>query len=164
MKWSQHTNQHKSSGFTLIELLVTVLITAILLGLISINLGRPQTTANVTTSIDSLLNDLKSQQLLAMSGDKGSQTNAQPHGIYFQSTQYVLFAGTSYSASDSYNYTVALPASTRLTTTFPSSQVVFNTGAGDVQGFTNGSNTITLTSGTLTRTITINRLGALVVN
>lgn len=164
MKWPTFPHHDNNDGFTLIELLVVVLVTALLLGLISVNLGRPQTTANVTTNIDGLLNDLKGQQLLAMAGDLGSQSSAQPHGIVFQSTQYVLFAGSTYNSGDSYNYTVTLPAATRITTTFPSSQVIFNKGAGDVSGFVNGSNTITVTSGTFSRTITINRFGALVVN
>ncbi len=163
MAWYTPTNQHKREGFTLIELLVVVLITGMLLGLMSITLGRPQTVANVTTSSDTLLADLKGQQILSMMGDTGNQTSAQPHGIYLQSTQYTLFAGSSYAAGNSY-FVVNLAANAKLSTTFPSTQVVFTKGSGEVQGFVTGSNAITLTSGAVTKTITINRFGAITVN
>jgi hypothetical protein len=135
-----------------------------LFGLIGINLGHPQTVASATTSVDTLLADLRSQQLLAMVGGTNSSGSVQPHGIYFQATDYTLFADSSYNAGDTDNFVVQLTPGAQLTTTLPSAQVVFTEGTGEVAGFVSGSNTITLTSGDISRTITINRFGAPTVN
>lgn len=156
-------NQHQQ-GFTLVELLIVIVITSMLFGLIAVNLGQPQKVATVTTSIDSILTDIKGQQVLAMSGDTGSNTTAQPDGIFFQATQYTLFAGSAYSAVDPNNFVIKLPTGATLATTFPSTQVVFTKGSGEVQSFVNGSNTVTLTNGTVSHVITIDRFGATQVN
>ena len=162
MQWLASPNQ-RENGFTLIELLIVIVITAILFGLIAVNLGQPQKVANITTSVDSLLSDIRSQQVLAMAGGKGSQTSAQAQGIYLQSGQYTLFAGSTYNAGDSNNFAVQLPAGVQLTTNFSGGILLFHKGDGCVGNTTNctgTSGTITLTNGIVSHTITINRLGA----
>lgn len=154
----------KQAGFTLIELMVTMALVIILFALSAVNLGQPQTTAGLNTTVDTLLNDLKSQQLLAMSGGIGSTAVQQPHGIYIQSNQYTLYAGSTFNGGDTNNYVVSAPANMAFSTTFPSSTVLFNKGAGDVSGFVGGSNTITVTYGSSPKVITINRFGATTVN
>jgi len=161
----QSVNNHRqNSGFTLIELLVVLAITAVLFGLIGINLGHPQTVASTTASTDTLLADLRSQQLLAMIGGTGSTASAQPHGLYLETSQYTLFAASSYNAGDSDNFVVQLSSGARLTTTFPDAQIVFAKGTGEVENFVDGSNTITIASSGVSRTITINRFGTPAVN
>ena len=143
------------------ELLVVVGIIAIIFGLSVVSLGQPQAATNRQDATDTLLSDIKNQQLFAMVGATGSASSQQPAGIYVQSNQYTLFTGSSYNAGDSYNYVVTAPNGTSFSTTFPSGIMLFNKGAGDVNGFANGSNTITITTSAGTRTLTVDRFGVI---
>jgi general secretion pathway protein G len=149
----------RQQGFTLVELLVVIVIIALLFALSTINLGHAQSSASVSSDTNTLLADLKAQQLLAMSGDMGSNNTQQPHGIYFQSNSYTLFADSTYNSSDTNNYTVNISPDT-LATTFTNHEVVFEVGDGAISGFTNGDNTITLNGTGQTQTITLDRFGA----
>jgi prepilin-type N-terminal cleavage/methylation domain-containing protein len=155
-----------TKGFTLIELLVVMGLMAVLFGLSAINLIRPQNVASLNGTSDTLVADIKSQQLLAVAGDPGTATTAQAHGLYVQSGQYTVFAATTYSAAEASNFVIKLDTSLSLSTTFPSSQVIFSKGSGEVQGFTAGNNTITLANAASgdSRVLTINRFGAVTVN
>jgi prepilin-type N-terminal cleavage/methylation domain-containing protein len=153
-------------GFTLIELLVVMGLFAVMAGMITVNLVKPQATASVSGSVNEMVADLKSQQLRAMMGDSGSGITAQPHGIYVQPGQYTLFKGSSYNGSDADNSVIPAKNGVTLSATFPSSQVVFSKGSGEVSGFSNGANVISVQSsatGEVTQ-ITLNRLGAISVN
>lgn len=153
----------QQSGFTIVEMLVVMAIIVVLAGLSVISLGQPQQSTNTVNVVDTLVNDIKGQQYAAMVGVVGSASSQQSAGVYVQSNQYTTFIGSSYSAGNSYNYVLTVPTGVTLSTTFPSSTVVFNKGAGDVNGFTAGSNTITVTTNGLTRVITITRFGAITV-
>jgi hypothetical protein len=98
-----------------------------------------------------------------MSGTTGSSSTQQDAGLFVQSNQYTLFVGSSYSAGNSYNYVYTAPSGTTFSTTLPSSSVVFTKSSGEVSGFVNGSNTITVTTGTNSKLVTINRFGAITV-
>lgn len=158
-----YSHHAKESGFTLVELLIVITIIAILFVLSTINLGQAQTAASLSSVTNTLLTDLKNQQLLAMVGEEGSTSAQQPHGIYLQSSSYTLFADTAYSGSDTNNFTVSISPDT-LTTTFPANQVVFDTGDGAVNNFTSGNNTITVAGNGSSQTVTVNRFGALAVH
>ncbi|HSE61383.1 MAG TPA: prepilin-type N-terminal cleavage/methylation domain-containing protein [Candidatus Saccharimonadales bacterium] len=154
----------RQPGFTLVELLLVMGLVAVLAGITSVNLFSPQTKANINSLTDRLAADIKSQQIKAMSGDSMSASAAQEHGVYIQTGTYTLFKGTAYSGADTDNIPIASEGGVTLSTTFPSTQVVFDKGSGEVIGFTNGSNTITLSGSGETKTITINRYGAVTVN
>lgn len=153
----------QQSGFTLVEALVVTGLIVVLFGLGVVGLGQPQTNTDSSSAVDTLVNDLKAQQTAAMVGSTGSSTVRQSAGIYVQASQYTLFTGSSYSVADSYNYVVAAPSGVSISSTFPGGIILFNKGAGDVSGFTLGSNTITVTSGSSTRVITVTRYGAITV-
>ena len=153
----------QQSGFTLVELLVVLAIILVLFGLSTVALGQPQATTNSQDVVETLLNDLKTQQLSAMSGVIGSSTTQQQAGIFVQSNQYTLFTGSSYSAGNSYNYILTAPTGVTFSTTFPSTTVLFNKGDGSVNGFTAGSNTITVTTSSGNKVITITKFGAITV-
>ena len=154
----------RQAGFTLVELLIVIGILGILVGLSIASLRQPQATVSLSTTVDTLLNDLKNQQLQAMAGDTGTASSQQPHGIYVQSGQYTLFSSSTYSAIDSNNFVITAGQGVTYSTTLPSTQVVFSKGTGDVNGFVNGSNTITVTYGSSSKIITIGRFGALTTN
>ncbi len=152
------------AGFTLIELLVVISIGLVLFGLISINLGQTQTTGSVATVVDTMLSDIKQQQLQAMVGDVGGTSSQQSQGLFIQSNNYTLFAGTSYSGADSNNFIVTMPSTITLATSFSGNTVSFAKGTGQLQSFVNGSNTITVNGKGASKVITIGRLGNVTVN
>jgi prepilin-type N-terminal cleavage/methylation domain-containing protein len=154
--------QHR--GFTLVEVLVVMGLSAILFGLASINLIKPQTTATLAGTTNTLVTDLRSQQIKAMSGDSISASSAQAHGIYVQSNQYTLFKGTSYSAGDTDNFVVTLDAGVTLSSTLASGRVVFTKATGAFTGFSGSANTITVTAGGSSKVITLNRYGSVSIN
>jgi len=153
----------QQSGFTLVEVLVVTALILVMFGLSAISLGQPQNNTDTLSSVDTLVNDLKTQQIAAMAGSTGSTTSQQPAGIFMQANQYTLFTGSSYSAGNSYNFVVTAPTGVTFSTTLPSGTVIFNKGSGDVSGFTAGSNTITVTTGASSKIITITRYGAITV-
>lgn len=153
-------------GFSLLEVLVVMGLIAILTGLTVTNLIRPQTTASIDGVVNTLAADIKSQQLKAMVGDSLSASSAQEHGVRVQPTNYTLFKGASYAGGDTDNFTLQQGSDISLSTTFPSSVLIFTKAAGEVSGFVNGSNTITVTntvSGQV-KTLTVNRYGAVTIN
>jgi len=156
-------SQQTDAGFTLIETLLTVALVTALFAVSAFSLGRPQTTGSLNGVTDMLVADLKSQQLLAMTGNQGSSTGAQPHGVYIQPNGYTLFAGTDYDSQDPNNYTVAPEQTIAVTTTFADNTIYFVTGSGEVQDFTIGDNTITLQTNGESRTISLNRFGMIEV-
>lgn len=158
-----HRKSTKEAGFTLVEFLVVIGIAAILLGLMTMNLGKTQETSSVTSAADTLMSDIKGQQILAMAGDKGSQSTQQQQGVHIQPNSYVLYAGSSYNSGDTNNFTVSISPYT-ISTTFPSSNLLFNKGDGSVSGFSAGNNTITITRYGSSKTVTVNRYGAMTVN
>jgi prepilin-type N-terminal cleavage/methylation domain-containing protein len=156
----------RQAGFTLIELLVVMGIFAITAGIVTVSLVRPQATATAGSSVDELVADIRAQQLKAMLGDSGTGASAQPHGIYVQTNQYTLFMGSSYNASDADNIVISAKEGVSLSSSFPSSQLIFAKGTGEVSGFVSGSNIVSVESsvtGDLTQVI-VNRLGAIAIS
>ncbi|HEV7454476.1 MAG TPA: prepilin-type N-terminal cleavage/methylation domain-containing protein [Candidatus Saccharimonadales bacterium] len=157
-------NSQFEAGFTLVEIMITIAIIATLAALTLVNLGKPQVTASQNSTVDTLVADLKSQQLLAIAGDSGGSPSQQPQGVYIQAGQYTLFAGPNFDSQDANNFSITASQDTTFSTTFPGSKVVFTTGNGEVQNFSGTTNAITVHHSGDTKTITINRLGAVTVN
>ena len=148
-------------GFTLIELGIVLGIIAILLGFVTFNLVNVQKITSVNSEIDTLVSDMKSQQTKAMTG-AGSSGTGQSFGIYFQSDRYILFTGTSYSSTNSSNFTVTLGGNIEFSdSTFPDNTLIFLRQSGELKGFIDGRNTISIqnTQGLNKKTITVNRYG-----
>jgi prepilin-type N-terminal cleavage/methylation domain-containing protein len=157
-------HETNNQGFTLIEVLVVLTLILILFGLSTVNLGQQETNTSVSSATDTLLADISSQQLLAMNGDTGSTSTAEPHGIYFQPSQYTLFASPTYSATDSNNFVLSATNNISFSTTFPSGTLIFNKGDGSVENFISGDNTITISGIKGSETITVDRFGAVSLN
>ncbi len=133
----------RNHGFTLIEISIVLAITALLLSLAMISLTRVQTNTYVDTSAQSLLSDIKLQQTNAMNGRLSQSGTTTQYGIHFETNSYTLFEGNTYNEFDAANFTVTLQGATEFSLiTFPSRQIVFEKGSGEIAEFIDGSNTI----------------------
>lgn len=152
-------------GFTLVEIMVVIGLFATLSALAAITLLRPERSARAAAVIDTLIADLKQQQIKAMLGERLGLVNPLATGVYIDGNRYILFSGNDYSPGDSNNFVVDFPGQLVLTTNFPSS-IVFSRLSGEIVGFVDGSNVIFVTdeSSGDQRTLTINRYGAVSVN
>lgn len=147
---------NKQTGFTFIELIVVLGILGTLLGIVVVNLLSATQKTSLQTTTTTLVSDLSRQQIRAMA--QGTQ------GIYFETEQYTLFSGASYVATDSANAVIPLGESIEINNVlFPSSQIVFVKGSGEISGFSNGNNTITVlnTASGEEKEITLNRFGVI---
>ena len=144
-------------GYTAIEVALVTGIVLILVGLSTSNLLKFQHTTQVSSTVNSFLADYKEQQIKAMVGDTEGSKAISDYGIHIETSSYTLFRNTYGTA----NFTVNVPADIQLSTTFPSSQIIFSKGSGNVSGFVNGQNTITIrnTADNSQKTITINQYG-----
>lgn len=150
------------SGLTLMELLLVMALIIPLLGLTAVSLLRPQTDASLEGIIATLTADIKSQQIRAMSGDGGSDGQAEPHGLFLEADRYTLFKDAVYTAGGGDNFVVSAGPGITISTTLPSSVLTFDRGSGEVAGFSAGANTITVSNGAgRSVTLTINRYGAI---
>ena len=147
-------SQKKQTGFTFIELIVVLGMLGTLLGIVIINLLSATQKTSLRTTITTLVSDLARQQIRAMAQDT--------QGIYFETEQYTLFRGPSYVAADSTNAVIPLGNGIEIINIlFPSSQIVFVKGSGEIAAFSSGNNAITVrnTTNGEEKVITLNRFG-----
>ena len=122
-------------GFTLVELVVTIGIFAILATLSSVNFFSTYSQSNLGAAEDVLIADIKTAQSNAMAG----------------------------ASEVTWDQSITpLPSEITLTTTFPCSHIIFAPVSGEILGYVSGQDTITLTSGTDTRTLRLNQYGTLI--
>ncbi len=156
-------NFNYESGFTLVELGIAFGIIALLSGFVTLNLVNVQKITSINSAIDTLVSDINSQQTKAMVG-VGNNGTGESFGIYFQSDRYILFTGTTYSGTNSSNFTIMLGSNIEFSnSTFPNNSLVFLHQSGELSGFTNGMNTINIqnTQGLNKKTVTVNRYGVI---
>lgn len=149
-------------GFTLPEVVITMSIVVVLLSLTTINLFVAKDKSSLSTTITTLVVDINQQRLKAMVGDTEGETNAEEYGIYFGQTNYTVFKGSIYLEGDPSNFSIELGDNIQFANnTWPSNQIVFAQGNGDVINFTAGANTIAVENSASgeQKTITINRFG-----
>ena len=151
-------------GFTIVELLIVMSFFGILAGLATISLMNVRQSTSIDASLNILIAELREQQIKAMVGDTEGRNTLDNYGIHFgnNSLTYTVFHGT-YSPSETSNRTVSLTDTMEVSTAFPDTEVIFEKGSGNVVGFVDGSNTITITDPTTgsQRIITINRYGVI---
>lgn len=151
-------------GFSLLEVMITVTIMALMFGIVTFNLLRTQNNTSAQSNLDKLVSDIRAQQGKAMTGATEGRTTTDSYGIYFLSNQYVLFHGSSYNPNDTSNYTVNLPEDVEIqSTTLPGNTLIFSVLSGEIMGFFQSSNTITLRSVNTNQqtTVTLNRYGVI---
>lgn len=81
----------RKKGFTLVELLVTMTMAMILATLGTISLLGLQSKTSLTTTVNKITTDIRSQQLRAMNGT--------PTGIYFTPDGYTLIDGSNFTVN-----------------------------------------------------------------
>lgn len=143
------------SGFTVVELALVMAVFFILVGLATVNLFNFQHKSQLSATVASFLADYKEQQIKAMVGDTNGTTTPSAYGVHLETGSYTLFRN-NYGTD---NFTISLPSGTQFSTTsFPSSQVIFAQGSGEVA---TGTNTITIkdTTDGNQKVITINKYG-----
>lgn len=156
------TMKQCSNGFTLVELMVVIGIMLIFLTLLTPNLFNFQQKASLDSTSLTLIADIRLAQAKAMSGDTEGRGTNDSYGMYFETGRYILFHGTSYNPGDADNYPISLGDQIEISsTTFPSSQVVFQKGSGEVDSYIDGSDSVTLrnTQTGEQKTIQLNRYG-----
>jgi prepilin-type N-terminal cleavage/methylation domain-containing protein len=165
IKSSSHSRKNMHNrGFTLIELIISMSIMALLLSLITINLASSSSKASLQSTIALLITDLKQQQIKAMVGDTENSGTAASYGVFFDSSEYVLFKGSSYDANDENNFHISYGDGVVLdTVTFPNNSVIFSRIDGEVIGYGANTNAISLlqTGSQESRTLEINKIGVI---
>ncbi len=153
-------------GFTLVEVMIVMAIFTILAALVVVNLTRPQLQASLDSALGTLLADIKAQQLKAMVGNSEGAGSAQQYGLFFASSSYTLWHGTSYSSTSTNNFVVPLGGDIALANvTWPTSTLLFARRSGEVVNFVNGQNSLIVqVPGGQQQTITVNRYGVLTLN
>lgn len=151
-------NLKSQNGYTFIELLVVVAILGIMFGLAAINLLNAQQTTSLKTAEETLIADMKNQQLKAMNGID----NSGSFGIHFPvpgNNTYVLFQGNTYDPLSSGNYTVSINGPISINGT----DIVFNKVSGEIYGYTNPVDiTVKNTNDSSQKVIELNQYGVIV--
>jgi prepilin-type N-terminal cleavage/methylation domain-containing protein len=132
-------------GFTLTELLMVIGIISVLLSFASVTLLNVQYKASLASVTAAAITDIKSQQAKAMLGNiEGTPPTAGSYGIFFAPGRYVLFHGSDPDL-DPEKFTVTLDAPMQFSDNlFPGSQIVFSPGSGEIAGFVEGQNSVTI--------------------
>ncbi len=145
-------------GFTLVELIMVVGLVMILLSFGWINLTSLPSKASLQTDLTTLINDIKSQQMLSMTGDTAGG-EVSDYGIYFENASYTLFKGGTYDPNDPNNFKIILSNDNLSFTgvSFPGNIILFKKGSGEtVPGELSISDAL---SGN-TRVVKLNKYGA----
>ena len=148
-------------GFTLVETLLVMGIFGILIALGSINYFSTVNQTNVGVTKDVLVADLRSAQNKAMSGAALAGTTVDSWGLKLLESSYVIFPGPTYTAGATGNYIVQLPIGMSVSTSLPSSQVLFSKGTGEIVSYNSDTDVISLSVGSSSKTIELNRLGVI---
>ena len=143
--------------------MIVIGVSSVLFGLVAINLSKAQRSTSTSATVETLVSDIKSQQLKAMMGATEGRTGSDTYGLYFQSGSYTLFHGMTYFPADTANFVVTDDSATSFSTTLPNGLLIFSKISGEMAGWTSGQNTITVrdTSTNTTKTITLNRYGVI---
>ena len=149
-------NKYYSKGFTFVEVVIVMGIMTILMMIASVNFFPIQQKTSLSMTVQSLITDIKEQQLKAMSGESTL-------GIYFTPDQnnYVVFKGTTYEQSNTTNFNIPLGSQiTVYSIDFSGRQILFAPVSGEIRNFLSGNRIILQnTTSHEQRTIFFNKYG-----
>lgn len=153
------------SGFSLIEIIIVTGSLALLFSLISVNLLSASQQATLSTITDTLISDLRTQQLKAMVGDTEGRVASDRYGIHFDEDSYTLFHGSFYNSADPTNFTIEMPEIMIITSvSLLNDEVIFERGSGEIVGFIGGQDSVSVrnTETNEEQVVRLNRMGTLV--
>lgn len=142
------------AGYSYLQILLVIGLLAILAAVASPYYVRWQQQQRVQSTALVLISDLQSTQTRAM-----QRYYDAPWGIRISDSAktYTVFHGSTFNASDSYNYTVSYPSSVSIS---PDQDIVFTPSSGELDGASSVSLTIASNSTpTESSTISINAQG-----
>lgn len=148
-------------GFTFAEIIIVFGLVAMIFGLTISSTFKAQQGTSLESFLSVLVSDIKIQQINSMTGFTLGEDSTSNYGIYFEEDRYTLFKGDSYNASDPDNFVVNLPKGVQISDVkFPNASLLLLIGSGEVSGFVQGSNSVSLkTTTNTTKTITVNKYG-----
>lgn len=148
--------KRSANGFTLIEVIVVLGVLVTLMAFATVNVLQLQRHTHIQTTVTTLVADIYEQRQRSMTGDTQGRSSADMYGVYFQTGDYVLFHGSSYSAVDPDNVTIPIESPIQMSgTTFPGATLIFAAGSGEIVGFSPTGNTISLTNTTNSESIVL---------
>lgn len=151
-----------AKGFTLPELVISLGILTIIFGITIVTLIGSQRVTETSALVDTLLADIRDQQNKAMAQNTAGASDNYDFGVYLNGGSYVLFRGNVYNASDPLNFVVDLTEGLNIiNVTLPNSSIVFESGSGELLGYTPGSDSFIVedVTGSGNVGITLNRYG-----
>lgn len=149
-------------GFTLIETLIVLFLFTTIIGMPMMflwGIGRSDQLTATTREVVAALNEAQTNTINGKSVD-GQQPAT--YGVYFQSGYYVLFAGSTYNAGNSYNQRNDLPSGLTFSQIqVPNDQIVFSRVTGQVTAYNPSLNFVVLQEGNTgtTEQINISKMG-----
>ncbi len=132
-------------GLTLVEVIIVIGIISLLYVFLSSNIFRSRNITSLDTSITSLINDIKGQQIQAMTGfnQYGEQNNF--YGIYFETDKYTLFHSSSYQSGLSTNYVLTLENNNQFNPiNLPDNQIIFSSSSGKISNYDANNHSVTI--------------------
>ncbi len=151
-------------GFTYIEVVVVFGILATMFLLFGGLSFRSQYQTLTAQGVESLISDLRGQQIKAMTGDSGGILQTDDYGLFLSGASYILFRGSSYAAGNTTNTTINFPDGVSATTTFSGNQVIFSKDSGEIAGYDSLNNLITISysNGGVQRQIRLNKFATVI--
>lgn len=124
-----------SKGFSFVEIVIIMGIMTLLIMIASFNFFPIKQKTSLSTTVQSLITDIKQQQLKAMSGES-------TQGIYFDPDQnnYIVFKGATYLESDPSNFNIPLGDQIiTFSVDFSGRQILFAPVSGEISNFLPGN-------------------------
>jgi prepilin-type N-terminal cleavage/methylation domain-containing protein len=132
-------------GLTLTEIIIVIGLIALLSVFLTTNVFKSRNVIALDTSIDSLINDIKGQQIQAMTGYNQFSDVNNYYGIYFESNRYILFHSSTYQPALATNFSVNLSNGNQFSViNFPDNQIVFSSASGKITNFNPSVNSLTI--------------------
>jgi len=139
--------QLRENGSTIIELIVVMTIIGIFARIVTFNLYRSHQRAGRTVTRNTLLSDMRLQQMRAISGEVAQEGEHDDYSLYFEEDGYTLFPGSVYESSNPDNRKVTLNSVFMFSdVTFPSDTLTFERISGQVQNYASESDSVTVTN------------------